>query len=95
MQQLHRENMNFVDLHNKLQQGVCAMADVWSTHSWPERHFAEMQGFTEVDIFKALKYFFPAYADLTHGDFRCRLAYSFMTLGLGEYPADGSSCEAG
>eukprot|EP00965_Chrysotila_dentata_P005417 177948-Pleurochrysis_carterae.AAC.1 len=91
MHQFYRENMNPVDLHNKLRQGVCAMADIWSTHSWPECHFAEMLGFTEVNIFKALKYFNPARADLTHGDLRCRLAYALVTLGNAEYPDTAST----
>eukprot|EP00965_Chrysotila_dentata_P184128 6079593-Pleurochrysis_carterae.AAC.1 len=28
---LYRRRMNCIDLHNKLRQGVCCMADVWST----------------------------------------------------------------
>eukprot|EP00965_Chrysotila_dentata_P243655 6205539-Pleurochrysis_carterae.AAC.1 len=86
MHQIYRENMNHVDLHNKLRQGVCAMADVWVTQSWTDRHFAEMIGFTEVNIFKSLKYFVPEYKDMNHSTFRRRLAWAFMTLGKAEFP---------
>ena len=59
MHALYRKWMNIVDLHNKLRQGVVAMADVWFTISWAERHFAEGIGLWEVNVFKALVYFFP------------------------------------
>eukprot|EP00965_Chrysotila_dentata_P209442 6185298-Pleurochrysis_carterae.AAC.2 len=60
--ELYRNNMNRIDLHNKLRlQGIVSMADVWATKNWPDRHFDEKLSFTEVNIFLALKYFHPEY----------------------------------
>ena len=89
--------MNIVDLHNKLRQGVVAMADVWLTISWAERHFAEGIGLWEVNVFKALVYFFAAdWGGLPHSEFRQRLAWAFMTLGKVPYPtAPGAKVRPG
>eukprot|EP00966_Prymnesium_polylepis_P036668 850868-Prymnesium_polylepis.1 len=78
---LYRLWMNIVDIHNKLRQGVCSMADVWGTVSWEKRHFAEGLGFWEVNVFKALVYFYEPLRATSHGDFRKRIAWAFMTLG--------------
>eukprot|EP00965_Chrysotila_dentata_P128291 4241132-Pleurochrysis_carterae.AAC.1 len=73
--------MNIIDVHNKLRQSVCSMADVWATVQWVERHFAESIGFWEVNIYKALIYFYPRWKDLSLGEFRARLAWALLTLG--------------
>ena len=89
MHALYRKHMNVVDLHNKLRQGVVAMADIWQTTSWIERHFAEGLGLWEVNIYKALMYFLPAkWGQMSHSEFRARLAFELMTLGQARYPAD-------
>jgi hypothetical protein len=90
---LYRLWMNIIDLHNKLRQGVVSMADVWGTKDWAKRHFAEGLGFWEVNVYKAIIYFFPQYRGLSHGDFRARLAWALMTLGKVPYPSD--EAEAG
>lgn len=84
MHELYRLYMNLVDLHNKLRQGVTSMADAWHTQSWVERHFAELLGFVEVNIFKTLSYFEKE--KYSHNEFRARLAWSLMTLGKVPYP---------
>lgn len=84
--QLYREHMNVVDIHNKLRQGVCAVADVWRTTQWPERHFGELLGILEVNIFKTLTYFVPAFKTMSHPDFRRQLAWELMTLGKAVCP---------
>ena len=86
MHALYRQWMNIVDVHNKLRQGVVSMADVWGTTAWPERHFAEGLGFWEVNVFKCLIYFYQAWKNLSHGEFRMRLAWACMTLGKAPYP---------
>ena len=91
MHALYRRWMNVVDIHNKLRQGVACMADVWKTTSWAERHFAEGIGFWEVNVYKALIYFYWEWKSLSHGDFRKRLAWAFLTLGKEPYPADACS----
>jgi hypothetical protein len=58
--------MNLVDLHNKLRQGVASMSEAWRTKTWAERHFAELLGFLEVNIFKTLVYFKAEYAKMSH-----------------------------
>lgn len=88
MHALYRKYMNTVDLHNKLRQGVVSMADVWHTTSWAERHFAEGLGLWEVNVYKALVYFYPKYSNLAHGEFRSRLAWALLTLGKQPYPQD-------
>uniref|UniRef100_A0A7S0Q7T1 PiggyBac transposable element-derived protein domain-containing protein n=1 Tax=Coccolithus braarudii TaxID=221442 RepID=A0A7S0Q7T1_9EUKA len=88
MHALYRQWMNVVDVHNKLRQGVVSMADVWHTRSWAERHFAEGLGMWEVNVYKALVYFYPAWKSLAHGEFRARLAWALLTLGKEPYPAD-------
>ena len=90
---LYRENMNAVDVHNKLRQGVCAMADIWKTKNWVERHFAELLGFLEVNMYLSLTHFLPEYRDLSHPQFRKQLAWALMTLGKVAYPSadDGQS----
>ena len=75
-------------MHNKLRQGVASMADIWQTTQWDERHFAEGLGFWEVNVFKALIYFYVTWNSLTYGNFRARLAWAMMTLGKEPYPAD-------
>ena len=85
---LYRKYMNVVDLFNKLRQGVVSMADVWSTTRWDHRHFAEGIGFWEVNVYKALIYFCPVWKSLSHGEFRIRLAWTFLTLGKHPFPAD-------
>ena len=92
---LLRRYMNPVDVHNKLRQGERSMADAWGTHSWQTRHFSEMLGFTEVNIFKSLQYFKKGrWASMNHNSFRRRLAHAFLTLGKEPFPddllADGS-----
>eukprot|EP00965_Chrysotila_dentata_P080847 2668610-Pleurochrysis_carterae.AAC.1 len=64
------------------------MADVWGTRSWAERHFAEGLGFWEVNVFKALVYFYPQWKLLPHDAFRARLAWALMTLGKAPFPHD-------
>ena len=87
MHELYRKYMNLVDLHNKLRQGVNSMADAWHTSSWIERHFAELLGFVEVNLFKTLQYFKPAqYSGMSHGLFRAHLAWALMTLGRADFP---------
>ena len=95
MHALYRKWMNVVDVMNKLRQGVVSMADVWHTTSWHERHFAEGLGFWEVNVYKALVYFYqPTWLKLPHGEFRARLAWAMMTLGKEPYPADVSADQA-
>jgi hypothetical protein len=91
---LYRLWMNIVDVHNKLRQGVISMADVWPTTDWAKRHFAEGIGFWEVNVFKAIIYFYPQYRHIDHGEFRARLAWAFMTLGMVPYPEDASAGSA-
>ena len=91
---LYRLWMNIVDVHNKLRQGVISMADVWPTTDWAKRHFAEGIGFWEVNVFKAIIYFYPQYRHIDHGEFRARLAWAFMTLGRVPYPEDASAGSA-
>lgn len=88
MHELYRKWMNIVDLHNKLRQGVVSMADIWQTKSWVDRHFAEGLGLWEVNVYKALIYFYPKWKFLSHGEFRARLAWALMTLGKSAYPGD-------
>lgn len=85
---LYRKWMNVVDVSNKLRQGVVSMADVWKTKEWTDRHFAEGLGFWEVNVYKALIYFYPRYNSLSHGEFRARLAWALLTLGKHPYRAD-------
>lgn len=96
---LYRIWMNIVDIHNKLRQGVVSMADVWGTTSWEKRHFAEGLGFWEVNVFKALIYFFRGamskHQKMQHGEFRARLAFAFMTLGKATYPANEAGSSVG
>ena len=88
--------MNPVDLHNKLRQGERSMADAWLTHSWPTRHFAEMLGFIEVNIYKALHYFKKGrWSTMNHNTFRRRLAHAFLTLGKEPFPDDVSEINGG
>lgn len=87
--ELYRKYMNLVDLHNKLRQGERSMADTWKTHSWVNRHFAELLGFVEVNIFKCLSFFCKGkWSEMSHNEFRRRLAWSLLTLGNEVYPAD-------
>mmetsp|Transcript_18592 Transcript_18592/g.27966 ORF Transcript_18592/g.27966 Transcript_18592/m.27966 type:complete len:134 (-) Transcript_18592:62-463(-) len=89
MFELYRKNMNLVDLHNKLRQGEAAMADIWKTQSWKTRHFAELLGFIEVNIFKSLAYFVKGcWEKMSHNEFRRRLAWAFLTLGQEPYMDD-------
>lgn len=86
---LYRKNMNLVDLHNKLRQGQGSMAEAWHTVSWVNRHFAELLGFIEVNIYKSLVYFIKdKWAKMSHNEFRKRLAWAFLTLGKEEYLDD-------
>jgi len=95
MHEMYRKYMNLVDLHNKLRSGVTSMADVWKTSSWEHRHFAELLGFMEVNIFKTLTYFRPdKFLSLTHNNFRARLAWALLTLGKAPYPDGNSSHSA-
>lgn len=55
--ELYRKHMNLVDLHNKLRHGEGSTAEAWRTNSWVTRHFAELLGFVEVNIFKSLDLF--------------------------------------
>lgn len=90
--ELYRTNMNGIDIHNKLRQGVVAMADVWRTRAWPERHFAEMLGFLEVNVYNTLTYFLPdTYKNITHTEFRKQLSWALLTLGQEAYPAASTS----
>ena len=92
MHELYRVHMNHVDLHNKLRQGQCSMANVWKTNSWANRHFAEMLGFTEVNIYKCLLYFIKGqWLNTSHNDFRRRLAWAFLTLGKEVFPDDAGA----
>ena len=96
MHALYRENMNVVDVHNKLRQGVVSMADVWQTSSWIERHFAEGLGLWEENVYKALCYFQKGrWAGVSHNHFRMRLAHAFMTLGKVPYPSDPGAAANG
>ena len=89
MHALYRKYMNLVDVHNKLRQGERSMADAWRTHSWKARHFAEMLGFVEVNIYKSLVFFKKGpWSKMNHNDFRKRLAHAFMTLGKEPFPDD-------
>lgn len=83
MFELYRKKMNLVDLHNKLRQGqLGSMAEVWLTTSWVNRHFAELLGFIEVNIYKSLVFFVKdKWAKMSHTEFRKRLAWAFLTLG--------------
>lgn len=91
--QLYRQYMNIVDLHNKFRQGVVSMAEVWGTFRWDHRHFAEGLGFWEVNVFKALIFFFPKWKMLPHGNFRKRLAWEMMTLGKYPFPTPADEAE--
>ena len=51
---LYHRFFHLVDVHNPLRQGEVAMADVWATHDWAHRHFAEGLGFWEGQIFPHL-----------------------------------------
>jgi len=90
MHQIYREYMNLIDLHNKLRQGETSMADAWHTHYWENRHFAEMLGIIEVNIYLSLKYFKKGlWCEMSHNEFRRRLAHAFLTLGKEPFPEDG------
>ena len=97
MHELYCKYMNLVDIHNKLRQGQCSMANVWKTTSWSNRHFAEMLGFAEVNMYKSLSFFIKdKWAAMSHNDFRRRLAWVFLTLGKEPFledvlPDDSSS----
>ena len=67
---------------------------VWQTTSWVMRHFAEGLGFWEVNTYRALTYFYPEQAAMSHTEFRRRLAWALLTLGEKPYPADGGSSSA-
>eukprot|EP00965_Chrysotila_dentata_P240131 6203527-Pleurochrysis_carterae.AAC.2 len=71
---LYRKWTNIVDIHNKLRQGSVSMVDTWATSKWWERHFAEGLGSWELNVFKALKHFYPAADGIGHNEFRERLA---------------------
>lgn len=99
MFELYRKNMNLVDLHNKLRQGEGSMSDVWKTNSWVSRHFAEVLGFLEVNVYKSLVFFKKEqWAKMSHNEFRRRLAWAFLTLGretfLDDVEASNSSSGA-
>ena len=65
------------------------MAEVWKTHSWVNRHFAEMLGFAEVNMYKTLSFFVKdKWASRSHNDFRRRIAWVFLTLGREIFPED-------
>lgn len=65
------------------------MADTWFTHGWTSRHFAEMLGLIEVNIFLTLKYFKNGvWAEMIHNEFRMRLAHAFLTLEKEPFPED-------
>jgi hypothetical protein len=82
---LYHAYFNLVDVHNHLRQGEVSMADVWSTQSWADRHFAEGLGFWEVNVFKALTHWHPVYKamspKLSHNHFRVLLAHAMVTPG--------------
>lgn len=66
-----------------------SMSDAWRTHSWHARHFAEMLGFIEVNVYKSLKYFKKGpWETMSHNEFRRRLSHAFMTLGKEPFPDD-------
>eukprot|EP00965_Chrysotila_dentata_P242416 6204864-Pleurochrysis_carterae.AAC.1 len=48
--------MNIIDVHKKLRQDACSMADMLATLKWVEGHydFAKGMGFWEVKIYEAL-----------------------------------------
>ncbi|KAL3896482.1 MAG: hypothetical protein SGPRY_013262, partial [Prymnesium sp.] len=65
------------------------MADAWATTDWRKRHFAEMLGFAEVNIYKSLQYFKRGcWAAMSHNEFRKRLAHAFLILGKEPFPDD-------
>ena len=77
---MYRKYMNLVDIHNKLRQGEGSMAEVWKTHDWIQRHFGELLGLVEVNIYKSLVYFIKGkFHKMNHNEFRRRLAHSFLT----------------
>ena len=90
MHQIYREYMNLIDLHNKLRHGETSMANAWLTHHWENRHFAVMLGMIEVNIFLSLKYFKKGlWCEMSHNEFRRRIAHAFLTLGKEPFPEDG------
>lgn len=83
MHATYHETFHIVDDHNELRQGEAAMADVWGTRDWADRHFAEGLGLWEVNVYKAA----VAFQGVTyhHSEFRKRLALAFLTLGKHEW----------
>jgi hypothetical protein len=83
MHATYHETFHIVDDHNELRQGEAAMADVWGTRDWADRHFAEGIGLWEVNVYKAA----VAFQGVTyhHSEFRKRLALEFLTLGKHEW----------
>ena len=75
----YHEFFHIVDDHNELRQGEAAMADVWGTRDWADRHFAEGLGLWEVNVYKAAVAFQGV--SYHHSEFRKRLALAFLTLG--------------
>jgi hypothetical protein len=75
----YHEWFHRVDDHNELRQGEAAMADVWGTRDWADRHFAEGLGLWEVNVYKAAVEFQGV--TYHHSEFRKRLALAFLTLG--------------
>lgn len=66
MHEIYRRFMMLVDVHNHYRQGEVSISDVWQTTSWVMRHFAEGLGFWEVNTYRALTYFYPQQADMSH-----------------------------
>ena len=83
MHATYHEFFHIVDDHNELRQGEAAMADVWGTRDWMERHFAEGLGLWEVNVYKAAVAFQGV--RYHHSEFRKRLAMAFLTLGKHSY----------
>ena len=83
MHATYHEYFHIVDDHNELRQGEAAMADVWGTRDWADRHFAEGLGLWEVNVYKAA----VAFQGVTyhHSECRKRLALAFLTLGTHEW----------
>lgn len=52
---------------------------------------ARSHGFWEVNVYRALTYFYPQHSKMSHTEFRQRLAWAFLTLGEHEYPDDAGA----
>ena len=53
----HFKYRHAVDDHNHLRHQIPSIEDTWATHFWPNRQFAFLLAISEVNAYKAFKYF--------------------------------------